>query len=185
MFIINFITLTRPHPSISMKEQNTKGKNRIQNLVNEKLHKFGKLSNAIQKGMIWFWQWEMACPCSSHLFCLQLCSDIVNGLISAVFIAVVKASFFDKSVIQLKSKLTVTRVSILETWDSIWTESRVSRLLLSGTVLCLQQAFSPLQARLHQEIVLCQSCIDLLWMSGSNLLCWSCSGWSAMRNFLS
>ena len=63
-------------------------------------------------------------------------------------------------------------------------ESRVSRLLLSGTVLCLQQAFSPLQL-LHQEIVLCQSCIDLLWMSGSNLLCWSCSGWSAMRNFLS
>ena len=70
-------------------------------------------------------QQEMACPCSSHLFCLQLCSDIVNGLISAVFIAVVKGSFFDKSVIQLKSKLTVTRVSILETRDSIWIESRV------------------------------------------------------------
>lgn len=58
--------------------------------------------------LIWFWQREMACPCSSHLFCLQLCSDIVNGLILAVFIAVVKASFFDNSVIQLKSKLTVT-----------------------------------------------------------------------------
>ena len=77
----------------------------------------------------------MACPCSSHLFCLQLCSDIANGLISAVFIAVVKASFFDKSVIQLKSKLTATRVSILEMRDSILIESRVSRLLLSGTVL--------------------------------------------------
>lgn len=75
--------------------------------------------------LIWFWQREMACPCSSHLFCLQLCSDIVNGLILAVFIAVVKASFFDKSVIQPKSKLTVNRVSILETRDSIWIESRV------------------------------------------------------------
>ena len=70
-------------------------------------------------------QREMACPCSSHFFCLQLCSDIVNGLISAVFIAVVKASFFDKSVIQLKSKLTVTRVLILETRDSIWIYSKL------------------------------------------------------------
>ena len=106
------------------------------------------------------------------------------GLILAVFITVVEVSFFDRSVIQLKSKLTVTRVSILETWDSIWIESRVSRLLLSGTVLCKQEAFSPFQL-LHQEIVLCQSCIDLLWISGSNLLCWSCSSWSAIRNFLS
>ena len=100
----------------------------------------------------------MECPCSSHLFCLLFCSDIiVNGLILAVFIAMVKVSFFDKSIIQLKSKLTVTLISILETRDSIWIESWVSHLLLSGTVLCLQQAFSPLEL-LYQEIVLCQSC---------------------------
>ena len=70
----------------------------------------------------------MAYPHSSHLFCLQLCSDIVNGLILAVFIAVVKASYYDKSVI-----------------------------------LCTREAFSPLQLHvLYQEIVPCQSCIDLL-----------------------